>query len=196
MSDFNDLYSGEEPVQWKHGSEFDYYKKKGWVMMTGADAQELDAEEETAEILADEYAMAAIAEAEAECATFLAADDATPHVPAETWREAYAAVDAQFPFPDWMRSAIANISEMNERKRADYASAEDIFSNFKEAGAEAGVSAQTVVNVLMGVKNARIRQLEASGRAPENEALIDSYLDRAVYGVIGYAMKLEEEAGA
>lgn len=70
------------------------------------------------------------------------------------------------------------------RKNHDYAQDGNPYSNFEEAAAEAGVSVHTVFKVMIGIKNARIRELEASGKTPANEALADSYLDRLMYSAL------------
>lgn len=76
---------------------------------------------------------------------------------------------------------LADMQRLHERKGHDYARAENPYSNFEEAAAEAGTTVDVVFRVMIGIKNARIRELERSQKSPSNEALIDSYMDRVMY---------------
>jgi hypothetical protein len=94
---------------------------------------------------------------------------------------------------DPFESALIDIATMNRRKRADYATDNDIFSNFRGAGARTGLDAGKIVDVMLAIKEERMMALKANGRDPQNESVLDTLLDRAVYGVIGYA--IGKEAG-
>ena len=76
---------------------------------------------------------------------------------------------------------LEDMAALHERKGHDYARDENPYSNFEEAAAEAGVSVNDVFKVMVGIKNARIRELERSGKSPQNEALLDSYMDGLMY---------------
>jgi hypothetical protein len=98
-------------------------------------------------------------------------------------------LDSSDPF----EAAIIDIVTINRRKRADYATDNDIFSNFRGAGARTGLDAGKIVDVMLAIKDERMMALKANGRDPQNESVLDTLLDRAVYGVIGYAMGKEVE---
>jgi hypothetical protein len=76
---------------------------------------------------------------------------------------------------------LKDMLELHERKGHDYARDENPYSNFEEAAAEAGTDVNTVFKVMVGIKNARIRELERAGKSPKNEALLDSYMDGLMY---------------
>jgi hypothetical protein len=94
-------------------------------------------------------------------------------------------------------AALIPIVETNRRKRKDYAKDGDPFSNFKVTSqglgmAEFGPTEAALFNVLQ--KLARLQSLRANGRLRDtaNEAVIDTYLDLAVYAIIAYAIALQE----
>lgn len=88
-------------------------------------------------------------------------------------------------------TVLDEIRELNRRKRGDYASDADPWSNFREAGEHAGLPAGKIVEALIGVKNARLRNLVDSERSPNNESVEDTLVDRAVYSIIAVAMYRE-----
>ncbi len=96
---------------------------------------------------------------------------------------------------DPFEAALIDIVQINRKKRADYATDDDIFSNFRGAGRRTGLEASKIVDVMIAIKEERMAALEANGREPENEAVIDTLLDRACYSVIGYALGKEEANG-
>lgn len=83
--------------------------------------------------------------------------------------------------------AIKDIEEIHKKKAADYAAEGNPFSNFEEVAEQTGISTQNVIEVMIAIKNARIKNLGTKTDKPENEPLLDSYLDRAVYCIIAYA---------
>lgn len=76
---------------------------------------------------------------------------------------------------------LQDMQELHVRKNHDYAHDENPYSNFEEAADEAGLTVAEVFAALIGIKNARIRELERAGKTPTNESLMDSYMDRAMY---------------
>lgn len=80
---------------------------------------------------------------------------------------------------------------MNRKKRADYALDSDPWSNFRDVGRQLDAGPDLAVEVLIATKQARLRALTANGRAPENESVRDTKLDRAVYSVIALAIDNE-----
>lgn len=77
------------------------------------------------------------------------------------------------------------------RKNKDYSSADvgQGLYNFIWAAAYANVSPRTVFSVIRGIKDARIRNLIATGAKPENEALADSKRDDIVYALLELAFE-------
>lgn len=82
--------------------------------------------------------------------------------------------------PDF-RDLLEDMLELHERKGHDYARSDNPYSNFEEAAAESGLSVDQVFRVMVAIKNARIRELERSGKDPQNESVQDSYMDRLMY---------------
>lgn len=96
-------------------------------------------------------------------------------------------------------AVIIQIVETNRRKRADYANDGDIFSNFKTTSTMIGIpgfgpAESALFNVLQ--KLARLQSLRTNGRmqSTQNETVVDTYLDIAVYAVIMYAIVSEVQA--
>jgi hypothetical protein len=94
---------------------------------------------------------------------------------------------------DPFESALISMVQTARRKRADYARDGSPFSNFETTSEMLGIPGWTRIdsaffNVLQ--KIARLKALRANGRMddPQNESVIDTYLDLAVYAVLTYAM--------
>lgn len=110
--------------------------------------------------------------------------------PLRSWHETGPLVlDPTDPF----EKVLIEIVETNRRKRKDYALDGSPFSNFDDTAAGLGIEGFTaaesaVFNMLQ--KLARLKSLRANGRMddPANEAVIDTRLDLAVYGVIQLAI--------
>ena len=79
---------------------------------------------------------------------------------------------------------LDTIRRIHDKKNQDYADEYNPFSNFEEAAEHADCSVIMVFRVIQGIKIARIKQLENSGRAPNNESLRDSKLDLAIYQLL------------
>ena len=94
---------------------------------------------------------------------------------------------------DPFERVLIDIVETNRRKRKDYAADGDPFSNFTLTSELLGLDGfDAVESALFNVcqKLARLKALRMNGRMdnPENESVLDSYLDLAVYAVITYAI--------
>lgn len=94
-------------------------------------------------------------------------------------------------------AAIIPMVLTNRKKRLDYATDGDPFSNFKDTSDDLGLigfgaKESALFNVLQ--KKARLKALRLNGRIddPSNEAVIDTYMDLAVYSVILYALALQD----
>lgn len=99
------------------------------------------------------------------------------------------ALDPSDPF----ERVIADIVTTNRRKRSDYALDGSPWSNFDDTANALGIDGFAPVdsaNFNIEQKSARLRSLRKNGRMddPANESVADTYLDRAVYSVIAYAM--------
>jgi hypothetical protein len=94
-------------------------------------------------------------------------------------------------------AALIPIVLTNRRKRADYAKDGSPFSNFETTADMLGLDGfgpaeSALFNVCQ--KIARLKALRANGRMgnTQNESVLDTYLDLAVYSVILYAIVLEQ----
>ena len=76
------------------------------------------------------------------------------------------------------------LQHLHSAKSHDYAQDENAFSNFEEAAASAGVPVDTVFAVLMGIKQARLKELQMAHKEPLHEALNDTQVDLALYAVL------------
>jgi len=86
--------------------------------------------------------------------------------------------------------------EVSRRKREDYASSDDEFSNFRTTARFAGFESPWM-SALLNVqqKLERIRSLRENGRidAPNFETVEDTLMDGAVYAMLAYAMFLQDK---
>jgi len=89
-------------------------------------------------------------------------------------------------------NAIFQIIKTAERKRADYASKAAPFSNFEFTASYFGLRIYQSADFNELQKLARLRELNQPGMEPINEPVMDSYLDKAVFAVLAYAMYLQE----
>lgn len=97
--------------------------------------------------------------------------------------------------PQAVDRALSVMRRIFEKKNADYASDIDWKSNFADVAAQMSWGSPVeAADALVAVKQARLKSLRGNGRAPVNEALIDTYLDRAVYSLIALAMLIEQGA--
>jgi len=92
---------------------------------------------------------------------------------------------------DPIDAVLIEIHNLNRAKRADYAYDGNPFSNFEGTAARVaipGVTSLEACEFLIATKEERLAALRANGRPPANEAVTDTYLDRAVYAVIAAAI--------
>jgi hypothetical protein len=88
--------------------------------------------------------------------------------------------------------ALDRIFATFAKKNADYAEDGAWRSNFEDIAHQMGCTAGDAAEVLIAVKQARLRSMTANGRSPINEGVVDTKLDRAVYAVIALALLLED----
>ena len=79
---------------------------------------------------------------------------------------------------------LQRMADIHDKKNEDYAQDGNPYSNFEEAAAAAGVTVDQVFAVLMGIKQARLKELMRSGKVPNNESTQDTKLDLAVYAAL------------
>lgn len=98
------------------------------------------------------------------------------------------------PTSDFER-ALIDMVKTARKKRADYASDSDEFSNFRDQADFAGFESPALAALYQVVsKLTRIKALRKNGRMAEtaNEAVDDTFLDIAVYAVLAHAMWLRD----
>lgn len=91
---------------------------------------------------------------------------------------------------------LMRCGSIHSKKNRDYTSIHPL-ENFFRVAMTVGISPEDVVEVFVATKSARIKSLHEQGAEPENESLLDSYIDRAVYSLLGAAiheMSGEEQA--
>lgn len=93
---------------------------------------------------------------------------------------------------DPFEGPVADIVELNRRKRSDYASEDDIFINFRRSASMMSVEGfdyQEAILFNITQKIARLQALREQGKLhdPSNESVEDTYKDIAVYAVLLYA---------
>ena len=79
---------------------------------------------------------------------------------------------------------LVELRELHNRKKSDYSNPKDRFSNFRIAGEYAGIPTEKTFEVLLGVKQARLIELNQPGREIKNESIEDTLMDRAVYSIL------------
>lgn len=76
------------------------------------------------------------------------------------------------------------MAEVHHKKQHDYAQEDNPFSNFEFAARSTNVDVDIVFRVMLGIKEARLVELLDSGKKPNNEAILDTLIDHAVYSVL------------
>lgn len=100
------------------------------------------------------------------------------------------------PGPAAITAALERMAAIFASKNADYADGSSWRSNFDDVGRQMAIPGEDACEMLIAVKQARLRSLRTSGRLPANEAVEDTILDRAVYSLIALAMQLENKDNA
>ena len=86
---------------------------------------------------------------------------------------------------------LQKMKAMHDKKSQDYANDTNRYANFEHAATSAGTTVDVVFRVLIGVKLARLSELQGKGKAPLNESIMDSLIDLAVYSTL-YASYYEK----
>ena len=99
--------------------------------------------------------------------------------------------------PPVLYAALEQIVATQRKKAADYAKVADPFSNFGLTAQFFGMTNYEAADFNEVQKLARLAALRLNKRdTPENEAVEDTYLDKAVYAVLAFAMYLDRESHA
>lgn len=81
-------------------------------------------------------------------------------------------------------AALQKMKGIHDKKSADYANDTNRYANFEFAAKCSGTTVDQVFATLIGVKLARLAELSANGKTPQNESVQDSRLDLAVYATL------------
>ncbi len=82
---------------------------------------------------------------------------------------------------------LLEMGRIHSKKNHDYTSIHPL-ENFFRTAMDVGITPEQVVEVFISTKSVRIRTLLQSESGPMNESLRDSYIDRAVYSMLGAAI--------
>lgn len=96
------------------------------------------------------------------------------------------------PF-DPLEARIIEMVEIHRRKRADYASEANPYQNFDRNAAALGIEGYGPLEDALSMINRKIgRIINLRGRDPRNESVLDSWLDLAVYSLLGYGIAVRD----
>lgn len=86
--------------------------------------------------------------------------------------------------PEFLK-LLEQMKEIHDKKSHDYASDNNVFSNFEYAERVAApfTGVHKVFATMVGIKLARLGEL-LSGKEPRNESIFDSFLDFCTYAAI------------
>lgn len=93
---------------------------------------------------------------------------------------------------------LIKMVQTNRKKRADYSGTKDPWQNFYDSAYQVGRTAGESCEVLIATKQSRLRNLLQNHFKydnefiPNNEPIVDTLLDRAVYSVIAMALWAED----
>jgi hypothetical protein len=90
---------------------------------------------------------------------------------------------------------LQKMAATHDKKSADYASDANYYSNFESAAVAAGTTVDVIFRTMIGIKLARLAELQGKGKIPKNESIQDSLEDLAVYAAL-YASYYEKEPAA
>jgi hypothetical protein len=90
-------------------------------------------------------------------------------------------------------AALNKVKEIFANKNADYSDTSSWRSNFDDVAHQMGTTAEHVAEMMVAMKQSRLRALESRKTTPTNEPIIDTKLDRTVYSLISLALALESD---
>ena len=98
---------------------------------------------------------------------------------------------------DAFDATLIEMAQLHRKKRADYAKDGDRWSNFNTTASLLGMEefgTQEAIEVNIAQKMARLQSLRLNGRMedPQNESVLDTRRDLAVYAVLSLVYATEE----
>lgn len=94
---------------------------------------------------------------------------------------------------DPFESIVLEMVKINRKKRGDYAGTDWWTQNFYDSAYQTNSTAGHSVEQLIATKQSRLRVLSKPGKVPNNESILDTLIDRAVYSVL--AVGIYNEGG-
>lgn len=85
---------------------------------------------------------------------------------------------------DPFSALLDQIRTLHDKKKQDYTGGEHPLANYANSGESIGVSAVASMFSRMNEKVFRLKQLHKTGAAPQNESVIDSYMDVAILSLL------------
>jgi hypothetical protein len=99
--------------------------------------------------------------------------------------------------PDQIADAVQQMVSTFKSKNGDYSTSDTQWaSNFLMTSQYLGMPPWVSCDFNEVQKLARLTALRSRGKEPNNEAIQDTYLDKAVYAMIAYALLLHHNATA
>jgi len=95
--------------------------------------------------------------------------------------------------PEHLIPALTKMLSVLGKKRSDYAG-EDAWSNFRATADHFDLEIYEAADFNEVQKLSRLKTLRRSGKPPQNESIEDTYLDKANFALLSYAMYLHEMA--
>jgi hypothetical protein len=96
--------------------------------------------------------------------------------------------------PDHLFPALKRMVDTFVAKGQDYSTSDEAWaSNFEATSQYLGIPKWEAADFNEVQKLARLSALRTRGRPPINEGVLDTYLDKAVYALIAYALILHHE---
>ena len=91
---------------------------------------------------------------------------------------------------------LKQMAEVHDSKNEDYAADDNPFSNFEGVAQSTGLTVDQVFQVMLGIKQERLKQLVGTDKTPNHESVDDTVLDGANYYALWLAYRRREAAGA
>lgn len=94
---------------------------------------------------------------------------------------------------DEFEARIIEMVRINRRKRHDYAGGANPYQNFDRNAASLGIEGYGPLEDCLSMITRKIGRItNLRGREPQNETVLDSWLDLAVYAALGYGIAVRE----
>jgi len=93
--------------------------------------------------------------------------------------------------PEYLAPAVVRLMTILRQKGADYGAVDDPWTNFRATSAFMRCPPWECADFNEVQKLSRVATLRGKNGEPDNEALVDTYLDKAAYALLAFAMYLE-----